>query len=131
MLDFATSMLTILCDHLQNLMHLHPKGTPQYIQLIFPVPVVPRRAEFTFQGGFAGIKCSVEALRSGGDSEWEEMTRIYPDDVNRMQIFDLIPTHPSMAQWRVDGLKFVFEESSDFFGRVTVYDLQLLGTIEN
>ena len=78
-----------------------------------------------------GTKCSVEALRSGGESKWEEMTRIYPEDVNRKQIFDLTPAQSNVAQWKVDGLKFVFEESSDFFGRVTVYDLQLLGTIAN
>ena len=109
-------------------MDAHSQGTPQYIQLSFPAPAIPRRVELTFQGGFVGTKCSVKALRSSSGNpgqKWEEMMRIYPEDVNRKQVFDL--TSFDASEWQVDGLRFVFEESSDFFGRVTVYDLQLFG----
>ena len=106
------------------------QGTPQYIQLTFASPVTPKRVEFTFQGGFVGTKCAVEALRAE-EQAWTPMTRIYPEDVNRKQTFDLCTGTNEAIDWQIEGLKFSFEESSDFFGRVTVYDLQLFGTTAN
>jgi hypothetical protein len=61
--------------------------------------------------------------RSQDATSWQELTRIYPEDVNRAQRFDLTPGEP------VKGMKLVFEESSDFFGRITVYDLMIEGQI--
>ena len=58
------------------------------------------------------------------------MTRIFPEDVNRRQTFDISsnPGIPNEARTAViDQIKLVFEESSDFFGRITVYDLGLEG----
>ncbi|KAI0778807.1 galactose-binding like protein [Trametes elegans] len=108
------------------------QGTPQYIQLSFPSPVLPKRVEITFQGGFVGTRCSVEVLSKaaeGEDATWQVFTRIYPEDVNRKQVFDLAPSDTALAQRRAESIKFIFEESSDFFGRVTVYDIRLLGVI--
>ncbi|KAH9969144.1 galactose-binding domain-like protein [Russula dissimulans] len=95
-------------------------GLPQYIQLTFPSPVTPIRISLTFQGGFVGTTCVV-ATRSQDATSWQEFTRIYPEDVNRAQIFDLTAGEP------VKGIKLVFEESSDFFGRITVYHLMIEG----
>lgn len=96
----------------------------------FEVAVVPERLLLTFQGGFVGTRCSLEIRddSSGGEGkpQWRAWTTMFPEDVNRKQIFEL----PSESlQGGVDGLKLVFEESSDFFGRITVYDLQLLGKL--
>jgi len=96
------------------------QGLPQYIQLTFPSPVTPIRISLTFQGGFVGTTCVV-TTRSQDATSWQEFTRIYPEDVNRAQIFDLTAGEP------VKGIKLVFEESSDFFGRITVYDLMIEG----
>jgi hypothetical protein len=41
--------------------------------------------------------------------------------VNRPQMFDLAVEEP------VTRIKLVFEASSDFFGRITVYDLMIEG----
>lgn len=78
----------------------------------------------TFQGGFVGTRCTVQVQPSEGDA-WEKLTQIYPEDVNRAQAFDL----REVASQAVHGLKLVFEESSDFFGRITVYDLNIEGEI--
>jgi len=96
------------------------QGLPQYIQLIFSSPVIPRRISLTFQGGFVGTTCAV-TTQSQDATGWQELTRIYPEDVNRIQTFDLAAGEP------VKGIKLVFEESSDFFGRITVYDLMIEG----
>lgn len=98
------------------------QGLPQYIQLAFSSPVIPRRISLTFQGGFVGTACVVTA-RSQDATSWQELTRIYPEDVNRAQVFDLTAGEP------VKGIKLIFEESSDFFGRITVYNLMIEGQI--
>jgi len=84
------------------------QGLPQYIQLIFLSPVIPRRISLTFQGGFVGTTCVV-TTQSPDATSWQELTRIYPEDVNRAQQFDLAGVEPAK------GIKLVFEESSDFF----------------
>ncbi|KAI0783111.1 galactose-binding domain-like protein [Abortiporus biennis] len=101
------------------------QGTPQHIQITFKDPVVPKRLSITFQGGFVGTRCALE-VRSGDSVEWRTWTRVYPEDVNRAQSFDL---PDDMVQDSINSLRLVFEESSDFFGRITVYDLQLFGKI--
>ncbi len=99
------------------------QGLPQFIQLTFPSPAIPKRLSLTFQGGFVGTACLV-ATQSQDTASWQELTHIYPEDVNRAQMFDLSITEP------VGSIKLVFEESSDFFGRVTVYDLMVEGQLE-
>jgi hypothetical protein len=102
------------------------QGLPQFIQLDFPNRVIPKRLSIVFQGGFVGRRCAV--CISGTDS-WQILSHIYPEDVNRRQSFDLVPTQPELLEGGVSSVKLVFEESSDLFGRITVYDLKLEGTL--
>ena len=74
-----------------------------------------------------GTRCSVHVLLFN-QQEWTILTNVYPEDVNRRQSFDLIPSETDIANG-VTGLKLIFEESSDFFGRITIYDLKLEGCI--
>ena len=108
------------------------QGLPQYIQISFPSPVTPKCLAITFQGGFVGTRCVVDAMAlSDSEKQWHTLTRIYPEDVNRRQVFDLIPVDPSqaLAEKGIDCLRLLFEESSDFFGRITVYDLEIQGHV--
>jgi len=86
--------------------------------------VIPKRLTITFQGGFVGTRC---AVRVPDNKDGELITTIYPEDVNRQQVFDLPQAHPRMTEG-ISSLKLVFEESSDLFGRVTVYDLKVEGS---
>jgi hypothetical protein len=61
--------------------------------------------------------------------EWQPFASIYPEDVNRRQTFDLQTTNLESRISGIQAIKFIFEESSDFFGRITVYDLRLEGTV--
>ncbi|KAK7439350.1 hypothetical protein VKT23_017575 [Stygiomarasmius scandens] len=112
------------------------QGLPQWISLTFPSPIAPTCISLTFQGGFVGRRCAIhykplkppqsepESQTTEKDS-WALLTNIYPEDVNRKQTFSLSSAsdeHPQTTQ-----LKLTFEESSDFFGRITVYDLSLEG----
>lgn len=102
---------------------------PQFIQLGFNSHVIPKRLSITFQGGFVGTRCALYVQREDDKKEWHLVTTVYPEDVNRRQIFDIIPEE--LEAWRdgVSCLKLVFESSSDFFGRITIYDLRLDGTV--
>ena len=99
------------------------QGLPQSIQLTFLNLVRPTSISITFQGGFVGTRCVVSGASSGNNSaEWKILGQLYPEDVNRRQTF-LLPGGES----KVDQLKLTFEESSDFFGRITIYELDVLG----
>jgi hypothetical protein len=92
--------------------------------------VIPERIVITFQGGFVGTRCAVDVIvSSDNEKEWHTISRIFPEDVSRRQIFDIVPADPSRVERGVDYLKLLFEESSDFFGRITVYDLEIKGEI--
>ncbi|KAK2461519.1 hypothetical protein APHAL10511_005982 [Amanita phalloides] len=103
------------------------QGLPQCIHLTFAERVIPQQLSLTFQGGFVGTRCSIHILPYG-EQEWTILTHVYPEDVNRRQSFDLDPSEPRSLANGVTGLKLVFEESSDFFGRITIYDLKLEGS---
>ncbi|KAE9396204.1 hypothetical protein BT96DRAFT_825039 [Gymnopus androsaceus JB14] len=115
------------------------QGLPQTITLSFGSSSVPKSLSLTFQGGFVGQSCAVHVrLANPVESEsstnqWTFLTYIYPEDVNRKQTFTL-PNLPSSEadsgpDVGVTALKLTFESSSDFFGRVTVYDLKLEGYV--
>ncbi|KAJ7610833.1 galactose-binding domain-like protein [Roridomyces roridus] len=101
------------------------QGLPQYIQISFQTPVVPETMQLTFQGGFVGTRCAVKVPSPTG---WNLLAHVFPEDINRRQEFSLQQQASSAG---VNALRLEFEESSDFFGRITVYELKLLGTILN
>lgn len=70
----------------------------------------------TFQGGFVGTECELQI--PGENGGWIEVKKIYPEDVNREQRFEL-------ELQEITALKMVFLQSSDFFGRIIVYKLDL------
>jgi len=103
------------------------EGVPQHVVLTFAHQVRLRRISLTFQGGFVGTRCSIFTMSEGMPNEeeavaWQLLTTIYPDDVNRKQVFALPEPSPWMLQ-----LKLSFEESSDFFGRIIIYELDMDG----
>jgi len=105
------------------------QGLPQFIQLGFPNRIIPKRLSIVFQGGFVGTRCAVCIPGIDSNSTWQILCHLYPEDVNRRQNFDLVPTQSELLEGGVSSIKLVFEESSDFFGRITVYDLKLEGTL--
>lgn len=106
---------------------LNTQGLPQSIQLTFTERVIPKRISLTFQGGFVGIHCGIYIDPDTDRREWRLLTSIYPEDVNRKQSFDLHPLEPGDICNGVRSVKLLFEKSSDFYGRITIYDLKLEG----
>ncbi|KAM6396013.1 nuclear receptor 2C2-associated protein isoform 2-T2 [Rhynochetos jubatus] len=71
-----------------------------------------------FQGGFSSRLCTLEGCRAG--EELVKVSALYPQDINAMQRFQVEETV-------LDKLKITFENSTDFFGRIVVYHLGVLG----
>lgn len=76
-----------------------------------------------FQGGFAGKECQLLGSQGEG-APFEKICDFFPDDVNTTQAFDV----PDGDQAQVDRVALVFATSTDFFGRITIYSLDVLGT---
>ncbi|KAG1793942.1 galactose-binding domain-like protein [Suillus plorans] len=93
------------------------QGPAQYVHLTFEEPVIPKRIIIIFQGGFVGARYRVEVSESSDRPEWQTWTYIHPEDANRRQTFDLTIG--------IQSMKLVFEESSDFYGRITIYELKI------
>ncbi|KAL5633269.1 hypothetical protein ACGC1H_003685 [Rhizoctonia solani] len=107
-------------------------GLPQFVELIFSDVVTPKQLALTFQGGFVGTRCTVYGIlphdgeEPENGSKWQMIVQIYPEDINRRQTFRLTPSTDQIDLSKgVSRLKVVFEESSDFFGRITLYNFEL------
>ncbi len=94
------------------------QGALQWIVIAFEQEVKFASFGFQFQGGFAGKNCSVTLENGSGETVHEE--KFYPDDINAKQTFGL-----SVTLENIRKVKFSFEGSTDFFGRIIVYNLEL------
>jgi len=92
------------------------QGNPQYIKLRFfeKQSFSKLKLQVQFQGGFAGEKC---ALNSSSFS-----IPFHPKDSNNLQDFEFGELES------FEELQIVFNSSSDFYGRVIVYQLSLIGS---
>ena len=111
-------------------------GTPQHIFLDFGRPVVPTAVRLMFQGGFVAKELAMLAApahTSDPNSEGgpagataapglEKLADAWPADESTLQEF-VVPCEAPVTQ-----LKLVFNGSTDFYGRVTVYKLEVLGS---
>lgn len=88
-----------------------------------------------FQGGFAGTAMSVYVATEG--EELKLGGRLFPEDRNRRQVFEWVEVgrHCRVLIYRIPylsskgpltELKLEFEKSSDPWGRVTIYEFEIL-----
>ncbi|XP_074834360.1 nuclear receptor 2C2-associated protein [Carettochelys insculpta] len=94
------------------------QGASQWVILEFPQTVQVSELQIQFQGGFGSQLCTLEGCRKG--KELVRISEIYPADSNALQSF-------RTEAATLDKLKITFENSSDFFGRIVVYRLSVLG----
>lgn len=86
-----------------------------------------------FQGGFAGKvnqhvfqliniqDCQFLFRDSEEVKEFKELCPFYPEDKNSLQVFPITEDKPLIS------LKILFNKSTDFYGRIVVYQLDVLG----
>ncbi|XP_006995530.1 nuclear receptor 2C2-associated protein [Peromyscus maniculatus bairdii] len=94
------------------------QGPSQWVTLEFPQRVHVTQLQVQFQGGFSSRHSCLEG--SQGKDTLSKIVDLYPEDSNALQTFS-IPTV------EVDRLKLTFEDTTDFFGRVVIYHLRVLG----
>ena len=78
-----------------------------------------------FQGGFVAEECTAYISKGGsGAEDWVELEEpIEPEDVNDVQTFEIADEDRTCNM-----LRLIFEGSSDFYGRVTIYKLEVWGS---
>ncbi|KAH7462000.1 hypothetical protein PRIC1_005925 [Phytophthora ramorum] len=94
------------------------QGSPQQVQVLFHRTVDICTLRVMFQGGFVGQDVQIHANKAG---QWELTdVDVDPEDCNDLQEFQC-PLH------HVEGVALTFQRSSDFFGRVVIYRLDVRG----
>ncbi|KAK2542205.1 Nr2c2ap [Columba guinea] len=102
------------------------QGLSQWVTLDFPSTVRISQLHIQFQGGFSSRLCTLEGCRAG--EEPVKISNLYPEDTNAMQISFAVPrARFQVEETELDKLKITFENSTDFFGRIVVYHLGVLG----
>lgn len=105
------------------------QGSPQWILLDFTEVVSFTSIAFTFQGGFVGQEANIE-IGETSTATMEPVLTIYSIlDNNNLQKFSLIPNSDTSSR-KGRYLKITFPSSTDFYGRVTIYSLQVYGIRE-
>ncbi|XP_055093401.1 nuclear receptor 2C2-associated protein isoform X2 [Symphalangus syndactylus] len=96
------------------------QGLSQWVTLEFPQLIRVSQLQIQFQGGFSSRRGCLEG--SQGTQALHKIVDFYPEDNNSLQAH----TFPIPAA-EVDRLKVTFEDATDFFGRVVIYHLRVLG----
>ncbi|XP_075420104.1 nuclear receptor 2C2-associated protein [Tenrec ecaudatus] len=94
------------------------QGPCQWVMLEFPQCVRISQLQIQFQGGFSSRRGRLEG--SQGSEALCKIVDFYPEDSNSLQTFPVPTTE-------VARLKVTFEDMADFFGRVVIYHLRVLG----
>ncbi|XP_070816680.1 nuclear receptor 2C2-associated protein isoform X2 [Chaetodon trifascialis] len=95
------------------------QGECQWVLLEFPQSVRVSELKLQFQGGFSAKTCRLEGCPKEGD--FTVISHFYPEDNSSTHSF------PIQEAPAVDKVKIMFENSADFFGRIIVYSLDVLG----
>ncbi|XP_062516464.1 nuclear receptor 2C2-associated protein-like [Corticium candelabrum] len=96
------------------------QGIPQWISFEFDHPVHIHEVHMQFHGGFVGSLCHMTGKQRVG-GEPIDFGDFYPEDNNAEQIFVL-----SIAE-KITRFRVLFRKSTDFYGRITLYKVDLLG----
>ncbi|KAF9358150.1 Nuclear receptor 2C2-associated protein [Mortierella sp. NVP85] len=106
-------------------------GSSQFIVVDFGRMVEITALQLMFQGGFVGKTCQLFVMTEEG--KMVETMAFYPEDINPLQIcihflecLTIISSNKTQRQ-STSRIKIFFESSTDFFGRITVYKLDILG----
>jgi hypothetical protein len=92
----------------------------QWFVVDFNRPVEPYQVNVQFQAGFSVETCAV-ALKTSENDAWEPVDELEFHDVHEIQTKNLREMKPCTA------LKLTLEDFTDFYGRVTIYRIEVWG----
>ena len=101
-----------------------PEGQPQYLLLEFGRSVIPQIIQMEFQAGFIAETCTVQLQTNHNENTWIDLDEMEPEDHHDYQTFSL---HNTTRQQQGTALKLVMNDFTDFYGRVTIYRIQVWG----
>ena len=98
-----------------------------YYTIYFNRDVLIEELKIQFQGGFVGDECLLYVMKDGNN--WIELQNamLEPEDSTEVQMFDLKEEESDETKRQCQALKLKFESSSDFYGRVTIYKIEVWG----
>jgi len=107
------------------------EGKPQSIAITFEGMKVVRKVLIQFQGGFAATECQVmiDGSEESG-TKWQALQTLHPHDNNHPQEFQIAEEclASTTGGGATQNVRIVFPDSTDQFGRVVVYKLNIYGT---
>ncbi len=94
---------------------------PSHYIVDFGRLVEPSELRVQYQAGFIGEDLNI-FWQNGGS--WKHLAYQEVGDNHNLQTFSLVDGHPRV---RTTSVKLVFDECTDFYGRVTLYQVQIWG----
>jgi len=99
--------------------------------------VIMKEIRVQFQGGFVAEDCTLKVAKNTVSSasksddvevEWKELsdTLLEAEDSNEIQSFDLTEEEKEEDR-KGESVMICFKSSTDFYGRVTIYKLEVWG----
>ena len=87
--------------------------------------VLVDQIKIQFQGGFVAEECSLFVTKQ--NASWEQIEEAYiePENMNSIQEFPLDEVDESSR--KCCAIKLSFDSSTDFYGRVIIYKLEVWG----
>ncbi|XP_034652085.1 nuclear receptor 2C2-associated protein isoform X2 [Drosophila subobscura] len=99
------------------------EGTPQWIIMTLDEPQTVTGLCLQFQGGFSGQQFTALVYSHSREGEPTYQETFYPEDINSPQRFYFKDASLTKS---CSKIKLVFESMSDLFGRIIVYNFQIL-----
>jgi len=110
----------------------------QYYEIHFHRSVRVHEIRVQFQGGFVGLDCTVYKRRRreddtdddiGDDEKWEEMEELYMDPMDTTDVQSFHPSDDmnSPSNPMVTAIRIEFGKSTDFYGRIVLYNIEVWG----
>ena len=96
-----------------------------FFEIDFNRPVNVNELRIQFQGGFVGMECIVYQRNEDATAGWEECEDLFidPIDSNEVQQFD----SEADDALKCSALRIEFGRSTDFYGRIVIYSLEVWG----
>lgn len=95
------------------------------VQLSFTSPVDVYSLRLTFQGGFVGKSVQLGATNAASPKKFLPVHTWEPVDANHEQEL----TVPTSGAIGATNIKITFPDSTDFYGRITIYKLDVIGCV--
>jgi hypothetical protein len=103
------------------------QGDTHWLSIDFGRTVCIQQVKVMFQAGFAAESCLLQVPPTDGGSgvKWETAQELEFEDTYELQTESITETDAN--GYTTKAIKLVFQDFTDFYGRVTIYRLEIWG----